>query len=202
MLPAAAIDTAKAIDELEAAGLDNKSARALVSVVNAAFTNTAATAADLREAEGRLEKQIMKQGAALDKRITEQGAAFEGKIAEVRTEIAEVRTEIAEQGAAFEGKIAEVRTEIAEVRTEITEQGAAFEGKIAEVRTEIAEVRTEIAEQGAALDKRIGEVRTEIAESVNKTLRGMALLIGMALALGALWIAVVPAIRMALIGTP
>ncbi len=184
MLPAAAIDTAKAIDELEAAGLDNKSARALVSVVNAAFTNTAATAADLREAEGRLEKQIMKQGAALDKRITEQGAAFEGKIAEVRTEIAEVRTEIAEQGAAFEGKIAEVRTEIAEVRTEI------------------AEVRTEIAEQGAALDKRIGEVRTEIAESVNKTLRGMALLIGMALALGALWTAVVPAIRMALIGTP
>ncbi len=127
MLPAAAIDTAKAIDELEAAGLDNKSARALVSVVNAAFTNTAATAADLREAEGRLEKQIMKQGAALDKRITEQGAAFEGRIA---------------------------------------------------------------------------EVRTEIAESVNKTLRGMALLIGMALALGALWIAVVPAIRMALIGAP
>ncbi len=123
MLPAAAIDTAKAIDELEAAGLDNKSARALVSVVNAAFTNTAATAADLREAEGRLEKQIMKQGAALDKRI--------------------------------------------------------------------GEVRTEIA-----------EVRTEIAESVNKTLRGMALLIGMALALGALWTAVVPAIRMALIGTP
>ncbi len=124
MLPAAAIDTAKAIDELKAAGLDNKSARALVSVVNAAFTNTAfTTAADLREAEGRLEKQIMKQGAALDKRI--------------------------------------------------------------------GEVRTEIA-----------EVRTEIAESVNKTLRGMALLIGMALALGALWTAVVPAIRMALIGTP
>ncbi|WP_420013005.1 coiled-coil domain-containing protein [Tateyamaria sp.] len=141
MLHAAAIDTAQAIDELEAAGLDNKSARALVSVVNAAFTNTAATAADLREAEGRLEKQIIKQGAALDKRITEQGAAFEGRIVEVRTEIAEVRTEIA-------------------------------------------------------------EVRTEIAESVNKTLRGMALLMGMALALGALWTAVVPAIRMALTGTP
>ena len=134
MLHAAAIDTAQAIDELEAAGLDNKSARALVSVVNAAFTNTAATAADLREAEGRLEKQIIKQGAALDKRITEQGAAFEGRIAEVRTEIA--------------------------------------------------------------------EVRTEIAESVNKTLRGMALLMGMALALGALWTAVVPAIRMALTGAP
>ncbi|WP_420010813.1 hypothetical protein [Tateyamaria sp.] len=166
MLHAAAIDTAQAIDELEAAGLDNKSARALVSVVNAAFTNTAATAADLREAEGRLEKQIIKQGAALDKRITEQGAAFEGRIAEVRTEIAEVRTEIAEQGAAFEGRIGEVRTEIAEVRTEIA------------------------------------EVRTEIAESVNKTLRGMALLMGMALALGALWTAVVPAIRMALTGTP
>ena len=152
MLHAAAIDTAQAIDELEAAGLDNKSARALVSVVNAAFTNTAATAADLREAEGRLEKQIIKQGAALDKRITEQGAAFAGRIAEVRTEIAE--------------------------------QGAAFEGRIGEVRTEIA------------------EVRTEIAESVNKTLRGMALLMGMALALGALWTAVVPAIRMALTGTP
>ncbi|WP_420010392.1 hypothetical protein [Tateyamaria sp.] len=184
MLHAAAIDTAQAIDELEAAGLDNKSARALVSVVNAAFTNTAATAADLREAEGRLEKQIIKQGAALDKRITEQGAAFAGRIAEVRTEIAE-------QGAAFEGRIGEVRTEIAEVRTEI------------------AEVRTEIAEQGAALEGRIGEVRTEIAEvrteiaeSVNKTLRGMALLMGMALALGALWTAVVPAIRMALTGTP
>ncbi len=181
MLPAAAIDTAKAIDELEAAGLDNKSARALVSVVNAAFTNTAATAADLREAEGRLEKQIMKQGAALDKRITEQGAALDKRITE---QGAALDKRITEQGAAFEGKIAEVRTEIAEVRTEI------------------AEVRTEIAEQGAALDKRIGEVRTEIAESVNKTLRGMALLIGMALALGALWIAVVPAIRMALIGTP
>ena len=170
MLHAAAIDTAQAIDELEAAGLDNKSARALVSVVNAAFTNTAATAADLREAEGRLEKQIIKQGAALDKRITEQGAALDKRITE--------------QGAAFEGRIAEVRTEIAEVRTEIAEQGAALEGRIGEVRTEIA------------------EVRTEIAESVNKTLRGMALLMGMALALGALWTAVVPAIRMALTGAP
>ena len=188
MLHAAAIDTAQAIDELEAAGLDNKSARALVSVVNAAFTNTAATAADLREAEGRLEKQIIKQGAALDKRITEQGAALDKRITE---QGAALDKRITEQGAAFEGRIAEVRTEIAEVRTEIAEvrteivnKGAALEGRIGEVRTEIA------------------EVRTEIAESVNKTLRGMALLMGMALALGALWTAVVPAIRMALTGAP
>jgi len=148
MAPAVAIDTARAMADLEASGLDKKSARAVVVVVNEAVTNTAATAADLREVEGRLKQEIFEQGAALDKRITEQGAALDKRITE--------------QGAALDKRI--------------TEQGAVLDKRI--------------TEQGAALEGKI-------AESGNKTLRGMTLLLGLVLALGAIWSTFVPAIRAA-----
>ena len=68
---------------------------------------------------------------------------------EQRTQIAEVRTEIAELRSEQRTQIAEVRTEIANLdtrlSTQITELRAEQQTGIAGVRTEIAEVRTEIA---------------------------------------------------------
>ncbi len=150
-----AIDTAKATDELVAAGLDNKSARAVVAVINESVTSTAATAGDLRETESRLKAVIVEKTNALEKRIDRQDVKF-----------------------------AEIRTEIAEQRAEIVERFAAQDVKIAEVKTEIS------------------EVRTEIADSTNRMVRSLAIYLGVALALAAVWSTFAPAIRMSLTGAP
>ncbi len=161
-----AIDTAKATDELVAAGLDNKSARAVVAVINESVTSTAATAGDLRETESRLKAVIVEKTNALEKKVDKQGAALEKRIDRQDVKFAEIRTEIAEQ------------------RAEIVERFAAQDVKIAEVKTEIA------------------EVRTEISDSTNRMVRSLAIYLGIALALAAVWSTFVPAIRMSLAGAP
>lgn len=134
---AVVIDTARAREMLEASGMDKNSARAVVDVVHDAFTHTAVTNRDLREAK-----------------------------LEIQADISEVKGDL-------EAKIGEVKGEI------IAAEGR-LEGKIAGVKAEL---------------------QVAIAESVNKTARFIALLLGIALALAALWSAFVPAIRAAL-GAP
>ena len=68
-------------------------------------------------------------------------AAVTSDIAEVRTEIAAVKSEL--------------KADIAEVRTEITEVKSELKAEIAEVRTEVAAVRTEMAERFEALYKQL-----------------------------------------------
>ncbi len=154
-----AIDTAKATDELVAAGLDNKSARAVVAVINESVTSTAATAGDLRETESRLKAVIVEKTNALEKKFDTQGAALEKRID----------------------------------RQDV---------KFAEIRTEIAEQRAEMVERFAAQDVKIAEVKTEIADSANRMVRTLAIYLGVALALAAVWSTFVPAIRMSLTGAP
>ncbi len=165
-----AIDTAKATDELVAAGLDNKSARAVVSVINESVTSTAATAGDLREVESRLKAVIVEKTNALEKKFDAQSAALEKKIDA--------------QGAALEKRIDKQDV------------------KFAEIRTEIAEQRAEMVERFAAQDIKIAEVRTEIADSTNRMVRTLAIYLGIALALAAVWSTFAPAIRMSLTGAP
>ncbi len=147
-----AIDTARAIDELEAAGLDNKSARAVVSVINESVTSTAATAGDLRETESRLKAAIVEKTNALEKKVDAQGAALEKRIDKQDVKL--------------------------------------------------AEIRTEIADRFAAQDVKIAEVKTEISDSTNRMVRTLAIYLGIALALAAVWSTVVPAIRLSLTGAP
>ena len=145
---AVVIDTARAREMLEASGMDKNSARAVVDVVNDAFTHTAVTNRDLREAKLEIQADISEVKGDLEAKIGEVKGDLEAKIGEVKGEI-----------IAAEGRL---------------------EGKIAGVKAEL---------------------QVAIAESVNKTARFIALLLGIALALAALWSAFVPAIRAAL-GAP
>ncbi len=61
-----------------------------------------------------------------------------------KADIAEVRTEIAETRSELKGEIAEVRTEIAEVRTEIAETRSELKAEIAEVRVEIHKAKNQL----------------------------------------------------------
>jgi uncharacterized coiled-coil DUF342 family protein len=74
---------------------------------------------------------------------TQGDLATKGDLAEVRTEIADLRTEL-------KTEIAEVRTEIAGLRSELKTEIAQLRS---ELRTEIAAVRTEMAEMKAELLK-------------------------------------------------
>ncbi len=80
---------------------------------------------------------------AHDELVTRDG--FRAEMAELRTEMAELRTEL-------RGEMAELRTELrgemAELRTELRGEMAEFRE---EVRTEIAELRGEMTAQIAAL---------------------------------------------------
>ena len=88
-----------------------------------------------------------------------ESVATKVDIAEVKTEIAEVKSELKADIAEVRTEITEVKSElkadIAEVRTEIAEVKSELKAEIAEVRTEVAAVRTEMAERFEALYKQL-----------------------------------------------
>ena len=100
MAQSVSIDTLKASETLQAAGLDATSAKAVVGVISEAIATTAATKHDLEKTETRLTQNInteiaelraeMNIGfATLDKKIAVQGAELRGEIATVRGEISD-----------------------------------------------------------------------------------------------------------------
>ncbi len=104
MAQSVSIDTLKASETLQAAGLDATSAKAVVGVISEAIATTAATKHDLEKTETRLtqninteiaelraemnigfttlDKKIDVQFATLDKKIAVQGAQLRGEISD------------------------------------------------------------------------------------------------------------------------
>ena len=98
----ASIDTLRAFDELQTAGLDETVARAVVDAINEAVTTTAVTADDLRSVEKRigeriamLDHKIDTLAADLDKKIELQGVELRTRNAQVLTETTKARADIA-----------------------------------------------------------------------------------------------------------
>ena len=117
------MDTLRASEMLQDAGLDPATAKAVVTVVHDSVETTAATKLDLRNTEGRLNKKIDENFVTLDKKIDTVHGELKDEIADVRLEVAEVRTEL----AALNGKVdanhaqlnGKIDTGLAEVRAEI-----------------------------------------------------------------------------------
>ena len=89
--------------------------------------------------------------------------------ADVRTEIAEVRTEV-------EAVRADIRTEIAGVRTEVEAVRGDMRAEIAGVRTEIASVRTEVEAVRGDFKALSGKVNLLLAFNTPLVLAVLALL--------------------------
>jgi hypothetical protein len=106
------------------------------------------TVDDILKRLGNAEADVSK--LKIDVGVIAANYATKSDIAEVKTSIAELRTEL-------KVEIAEVRVEIAGVRTELR-------SGIAGVRTAIAEVRTELKDE-------IGRVRTAIESMDAKIIR-------------------------------
>ena len=180
------LDTLKASEMLQDAGLDATSAKAVVNVINEAVENTAATKLDLERAETRIKKHTDAKFEAFtkasDAKFAQQDAKFEAftkatdvkfaqqdeKIDALREDFTRLEAKVDTNHAALNAKIdtglAGVRTEIAEVRAEISD-----------VRTEIAALDGKIEVSHATLDgkidKGLAEVRTEIVVSARRTSR-------------------------------
>ena len=169
------LDTLKASEMLQDAGLDATSAKAVVNVINEAVENTAATKLDLERAETRIKKHTDAKfeafTKAIDARFAQQDAKFaqqDEKIDALREDFTRLEAKVDTNHAALNAKIdtglAGVRTEIAEVRAEISD-----------VRTEIAALDGKIEVSHATLDgkidKGLAEVRTEIVVSARRTSR-------------------------------
>ena len=104
MAHAVSIDTLKASETLQAAGLDATSAKAVVSVISEAIATTAATKNDLDKAEARLTQKIKDSVAELDKKID--------------TEITELRAEV---NIGFTKLDKKIEVQGAQLRTEISD---------------------------------------------------------------------------------
>ena len=111
MAQSVSIDTLKASETLQAAGLDATSAKAVVGVISEAIATTAATKHDLEKTETRLShrmdglaQEIKDSAAELDKKINTE-------IAELRAEMnigfATLDKKIAVQGAQLRGEISD-----------------------------------------------------------------------------------------------
>ena len=162
------LDTLKASEMLQDAGLDATSAKAVVNVINEAVENTAATKLDLERAETRIKKHTDAKFEAFTKATDVKFAQQDEKIDALREDFTRLEAKVDTNHAALNAKIdtglAGVRTEIAEVRAEISD-----------VRTEIAALDGKIEVSHATLDgkidKGLAEVRTEIVVSARRTSR-------------------------------
>ena len=148
------MDTLRASEMLQDAGLDPATAKAVVTVVHESVETAAATKLDLRNTEGRLNKKIDENFATLDKKIDAKFTILDKKIdtvhGELKDEIADVRVELAEINGKIDSGLAEVRTEIAALNGKVDANHVQLNGKI---------------------DSSLAEVRTEIATSVNRASR-------------------------------
>ncbi len=113
--PAIKFDTAAAVEQLIEAGIPREHAAAQVRLLADTINDNFATKADIERLELKLDTRT----------------------AELRSEIADVRTEVANLETGLTGKIAELRTEIADVRTEVANLGTRLTGKIAELDTKL-----------------------------------------------------------------
>ncbi len=94
-------DTRDAAEDLEAAGFESKQAKAIVLVVDKSLTGGVATKADLAEVKAELKADI----AEVRTELTEVKAELKADIAEVKADTALVRTELAEVKANLEKAI-------------------------------------------------------------------------------------------------
>lgn len=111
------MDTLRASEMLQDAGLDPATAKAVVTVVHDSVETAAATKLDLRNTEGRLNKKIDTKFTILDKKIDAVHGELKDEIADVRVELAELNGKIDTASSELNGKI---DTGLAEVRAEIT----------------------------------------------------------------------------------
>ncbi len=136
MAQSVSIDTLKASETLQAAGLDATSAKAVVGVISEAIATTAATKHDLEKTETRLTQNInteiaelraeMNIGfATLDNKIDVQFATLDNKI---DVQFATLDKKIAVQGAELRGEIATVRGEISDSVNRMTRNVAGLIG--------------------------------------------------------------------------
>ena len=86
-----AIDTLKALEDLQAAGLEESTARAVVDLIAQTQANRAVTLVDLREMEHRLETRLRE----FDGKLDTQEARNRVTISAIRKEGADIRGEIA-----------------------------------------------------------------------------------------------------------
>ena len=131
-----------------------------------------ATRADLTHLEGQLRSHIVKARADLSIEISN----VRTDVADLRTEIVGVRSELKEEIAGVRGELreeiagvrndmaglrGELKDEIAELRTEVKDE---ITGLRTELKDEIAGVRNDMAGLRDELKGEIADVRTEIAD--------------------------------------
>ena len=86
---------------------------------------------------------------------------FHKEVAEIRMDIANVRTEVKNVHSELKQDIAELRAEIANVRSELKQD-------IAEVRTEIANVRSELKQDIAEIRNDMTILRTDLQNELKE----------------------------------
>ncbi len=116
---ALAFDTHKAVKALKEAGADEALAEAVVATVGDAVGENIATKADIAELRNATEADIAQVRTDIAELRTATKADISESRAAAKTDIAEVRTEIAELRNATKADISELRTEIAEVKVDI-----------------------------------------------------------------------------------
>ena len=127
------MDTLRASELLQDAGLDPATAKAVVTVVHESVETAAATRLDLRNTEGRLNKKIDENFVTLDKKIDAKFTILDKKIdtvhGELKDEIADVRVELAKINGKIDSGLAEVRTEIAALNGKVDANHVQLNGK-------------------------------------------------------------------------
>ncbi len=79
-----------------------------------------------------------------------------------KEDVANVRTEIAESRTDLKTDVANVRTEVEGVRTEVAELRGDTNTQNADLRTYIEQVRADLIERIAAVDKNVESIRAEM----------------------------------------
>ena len=102
--PAIKFDTAAAVEQLIEAGIPREHAAAQVRLLADTINDNFATKADIERLELKLDTRI----AEVRSEIANLRAAVHTDVAELRTEIADVRTEVANLETRLTGKIAEL----------------------------------------------------------------------------------------------
>ncbi len=125
MAQSVSIDTLKASETLQAAGLDATSAKAVVGVISEAIATTAATKHDLEKTETRLTQNINTEIAELR---AEMNIGFTTLDKKIDVQFATLDKKIAVQGAELRGEIATVRGEISDSVNRITRNVAGLIG--------------------------------------------------------------------------
>ena len=128
----------------------------IVSEVYDALIEAGASEAKAKAAAGAIP---LAEHLATKDALAEVRADLKDDIAGVRTELAEVRADLKDDIAGVRTELTEVKAElkddIAGVRTELTEVKAELKDDIAGVRTELAGVKADLKEDIAGLETRL-----------------------------------------------